>query len=135
MCFALKVIMKPNKEGNIDFEAWISIVKQQFFPIFLTVCVSYPIAIAQICGRIRLSKLDEKTIEIAERAMYQYRNNLAILFLTGSGSYPNDLFHLEFLDDIYKLAEPFCDIKGFKTAPKIIDTVYLHYYICKSSVN
>ena len=120
MCFALKVIMKPNKEGNIDFEAWISIVKQWFFPIFLTVCVSYPIAIAQICGRIRLSKLDEKTIEIAERAMYQYRNNLAILFLTGSGSYPNDLFHLEFLDDIYKLAEPFCDIKGLKTAPKII---------------
>lgn len=52
--------------------------------------------------------------------MYQYRNNLAILFLTGSGSYPNDLFHLEFLDDIYKLAEPFCDIKGLKTAPKII---------------
>lgn len=82
--------------------------------------MSYPIAIAQICGRIRLSKLDEKTIEIAERAMYQYRNNLAILFLTGSGSYPNDLFHLEFLDDIYKLAEPFCDIKGLKTAPKII---------------
>lgn len=35
-----------------------------------TVCVFYPIVIAQIWGMNRLSKLDEKTIEIAEMAMY-----------------------------------------------------------------
>lgn len=73
---ALKVVMKPNREGNIDFEAGISIVKQQLIPTLLTVCVFSPIVIAQIWGMIKQSKLDEKAIEIAERAMYQYRNNL-----------------------------------------------------------
>lgn len=73
---ALKVVMKPNREGNIDFEAGISIVKQQFIPILLTVCVFSPVVIAQIWGMIKQSKLDEKAIEIAERAMYQYGNNL-----------------------------------------------------------
>lgn len=73
---ALKVVMKPNREGNIDFEAGISIVKQQFIPTLLTVCVFSPVVIAQIWGMIKQSKLDEKAIEIAERAMYQYGNNL-----------------------------------------------------------
>lgn len=73
---ALKVVMKPNREGNIDFEAGISIVKQQFIPTPLTVCVFSPVVIAQIWGMIKQSKLDEKAIEIAERAMYQYGNNL-----------------------------------------------------------
>lgn len=73
---ALKVVMKPNKEGNINFEAGISIVKQQLIPTLLTVCVFSPVVIAQIWGMIRQSKLDEKAIEIAERAMHQYRNNL-----------------------------------------------------------
>ncbi|MDC2216152.1 hypothetical protein [Bacteroides thetaiotaomicron] len=68
--------MKPNKEGNINFEAGISIVKQQLIPTLLTVCVFSPVVIAQIWGMIRQSKLDEKAIEIAERAMHQYRNNL-----------------------------------------------------------
>lgn len=72
---ALKVIMKPNREDNIDFEAGISIVKQQLIPTILTVCVFSPVVIAQIWGMVRQSKLDEKAIEIAERAMYQYRNN------------------------------------------------------------
>lgn len=73
---ALKVVMKPNREGNIDFEAGISIVKQQLIPTLLTVCVFSPVVIAQIWGMIKQSKLDEKAIEIAERAMYQYGNNL-----------------------------------------------------------
>ena len=73
---ALKVVMKPNREGNIDFEEGISIVKQQFIPTLLTVCVFSPVVIAQIWGMIKQSKLDEKAIEIAERAMYQYGNNL-----------------------------------------------------------
>lgn len=54
----------------------ISIVKQQLIPTLLTVCVFSPVVIAQIWEMIRQSKLDEKAIEIAERAMYQYRNNL-----------------------------------------------------------
>ena len=73
---ALKVVMKPNREGNIDFEAGISIVKQQLIPTLLTVCVFSPVVIAQIWGMINQSNLDEKAIEIAERAMYQYGNNL-----------------------------------------------------------
>lgn len=51
-----------------------------------TVCVFYPIVIAQIWGMNRLSKLDEKTIEIAEMAMYQYRKTLLSCSRTGSGS-------------------------------------------------
>lgn len=52
---ALKVIMKPNREDNIDFEAGISIVKQQLIPTILTVCVFSPVVIAQI---LRQAKAD-----------------------------------------------------------------------------
>ena len=45
---ALKVVMKPNREGNIDFEAGISIVKQQFIPTLLTVCVFSPVVISAL---------------------------------------------------------------------------------------
>ena len=101
-----------------------------------TVCVFYPIVIAQIWGMNRLSKLDEKTIEIAEIAMYQYRKTLLSCSRTGSGSYPDNLFHLELFDNINNLAEPFCDIKGSKTAPKNNLTQFsLHFHIWKSSVN
>lgn len=67
---ALKVIMKPNSKGYIDFEAGISIVKQQLIPTLLTVCVCSPVVVAQIWGIIRQSKLDEKAVAIAESVVY-----------------------------------------------------------------
>ena len=68
---ALKVTMKPSRNGNIDFEAGISIFKQQFVPTVITMCFFSPVVIAQIWGMIKQSKLDEKAVEIAERALYQ----------------------------------------------------------------
>ena len=68
---ALKVIMKPSRDGNINFEAGVSIFKQQFVPTVITMCFFSPVVIAQIWGMIKQSKLDEKAVAIAERALYQ----------------------------------------------------------------
>ena len=70
---ALKITMKPSTDGNIDFKAGISIFKQQLVPTMITMWVFSPIVIAQIWGMIRQSKLDEKAVAIAERALYQTR--------------------------------------------------------------
>ena len=68
---ALKVVMKPSKDGNISFEASASVLKQQFVPTIITACFFAPVAIAQIWGLIKQSKLDEKAVAIAEKALYQ----------------------------------------------------------------
>ena len=68
---ALKVTMKPERDGNIDFEAGVSIFKQQFVPTVITMCFFSPVVIAQIWGMIKQSKLDEKAVLVAERALYQ----------------------------------------------------------------
>ena len=70
---ALKVRMKPARDGNIDFEAGVSIYKQQFVPTVITMCFFSPVVIAQIWGMIKQSKLDEKAVLVAERALYQTR--------------------------------------------------------------
>ncbi len=70
---ALKVTMKPTRDGNINFEAGVSIFKQQFVPTVITMCFFSPVVIAQIWGMIKQSKLDEKAVAIAERALYQTR--------------------------------------------------------------
>ena len=63
--------MRPSKDGNINFEAGVSILKQQFVPTVITMCFFSPVVIAQIWGMIKQSKLDEKAVDIAERALYQ----------------------------------------------------------------
>ena len=70
---ALKGTMKPSRDGNINFEAGVSIFKQQFIPTVITMCFFSPVVIAQIWGMIKQSKLDEKAVAIAERAIYQTR--------------------------------------------------------------
>ena len=70
---ALKVTMKPTRDGNINFEAGVSIFKQQFVPTVITMCFFSPVVIAQIWGMIKQSKLDEKAVAIAEQALYQTR--------------------------------------------------------------
>lgn len=70
---ALKVTMEPDKNGFIDFEAGVSILRQQFIPTLLAVCVFSPIVLAQIWGMIKQPKLDEKAVEIAENAAYMNR--------------------------------------------------------------
>ena len=68
---ALKITMKPSRDGNIDFYAGISIVKQQLIPTIITMTLFSPVVIAQIWGMIKQSKLDEKALEIAERVLYK----------------------------------------------------------------
>ena len=64
---ALKVTMKPTRDGNINFEAGVSIFKQQFVPTVITMCFFSPVVIAQIWGMIKQSKLDEKAVLVAEQ--------------------------------------------------------------------
>lgn len=68
---ALKITMRPTKDGNINFEAGVSIFKQQLVPTVITMCFFSPVVLAQIWGIIKQSKLDEKAVVIAERAVYQ----------------------------------------------------------------
>lgn len=68
---ALKITMRPTKDGNINFEAGVSIFKQQLVPTIITMCFFSPVVLAQIWGMIKQSKLDEKAVAIAERAVYQ----------------------------------------------------------------
>ena len=70
---ALKVTMKPTRDGNINLEAGVSIFKQQLVPTVITMCLFSPVVIAQIWGMIKQSKLDEKAVAIAEQALYQTR--------------------------------------------------------------
>ena len=70
---ALKVTIKPTRDGNINFKAGVSIFKQQFVPTVITMCFFSPVVIAQIWGMIKQSKLDEKDVAITEQALYQIR--------------------------------------------------------------
>ena len=51
-------------------EAGVSIFKQQLVPTLITVCLFSPVVVAQIWGMIKQAKLDEKAVDIAERAIY-----------------------------------------------------------------
>lgn len=62
--------MTPNSAGNIEFEAGVSVVKQQLIPTLITMFVCSPVVIAQVWGMIKQSKLDEKALAIAERELY-----------------------------------------------------------------
>lgn len=68
---ALKITMKPSRDGNIDFYAGVSIVKQQLIPTIITMTIFSPVVITQIWGVIKLAKLDEKAVEFAERVLYK----------------------------------------------------------------
>lgn len=70
---ALKITMKPTREGYIDFTAGVNIFKQQLIPTIITMFVFSPIVISQIWGIIKQAKMDEKALDIAERALYQAR--------------------------------------------------------------
>ena len=54
---ALKITMRPTKDGNINFEAGVSIFKQQLVPTIITMCFFSPVVLAQIWGMIKQSKL------------------------------------------------------------------------------
>ena len=67
---ALKVVLLSSRDGHIEMEAGVSIFKQQLVPTLITVCLFSPVVVAQIWGMIKQAKLDEKAVDIAERAIY-----------------------------------------------------------------
>lgn len=71
----LKITMKPTKDGNIKFEAGVSTVKQQLVLVLITMCAFSSVVIAQIGDMIKQTKLADKAVEVAERALYQSNNN------------------------------------------------------------
>ena len=66
----LKITMLPTKDGYISFKAGVGIIRQQAIPTLITICVCQPVVIAQIWGMIKQTKLDEKALSIAEKAVY-----------------------------------------------------------------
>ena len=69
---ALKVTLLP-QGNNISFEAGVGILGQQVIPTIISMLFFWPVLITQIWGMIKQSKLDEKAVAIAERALYQTR--------------------------------------------------------------
>lgn len=67
---ALKVPIKPRLDGNIDFEAGVSIIKQQFVPTMITRRFFSPVVIAQFWDVAKQLELNEKAVDIAERTLH-----------------------------------------------------------------
>lgn len=69
---------------------------------------------------------------IGRSGPYRYRiggrrlSNWRTCSQTDSGSYPDNIFCLEFIDDIDNLTEPFWNIEGSKTAPKYNLTQFIY---------
>ena len=62
---ALKVSLLP-RNGNIYFEAGVGIFGQQAIPTVISMFFFWPVAITQIWGLVKQSKLDDKALELAQ---------------------------------------------------------------------
>lgn len=82
---AMKVTMKPSRDGYIDFEASISIVKQHLMPTLITECMLSPVVIAQIWSIIKQSRLDEKALEVTENIVYRNNKNIGRIYESYQG--------------------------------------------------
>jgi hypothetical protein len=64
---ALKITLTPRSDG-ILFDANVGIYGQQSIPTVISVLFFWPVLITQIWGLIEQSKLDDRALEVAERA-------------------------------------------------------------------
>jgi ribosomal protein L40E len=62
---ALKVSLQP-QGGNIMFEAGVGIFGQQIIPLAITYFIYWPVAITQIWGLVKQSKLDDKVLQVVQ---------------------------------------------------------------------
>jgi ribosomal protein L40E len=62
---ALKVSLQP-QGGNIMFEAGVGIFGQQIIPLAITYFIYWPVAITQIWGLVKQSKLDDKALQVVQ---------------------------------------------------------------------
>lgn len=65
---ALKVTLMPQTDGVL-FDANVGIYGQQAIPTVISMLFFWPVLITQIWGLVEQSKLDDRALEIAERAI------------------------------------------------------------------
>ena len=65
---ALKVNIYP-QDGHIHIDAGIGVFGQQTLPTAVTAIVAWPVAVTQIWGIVKQSKLDDKAVAIAEKVV------------------------------------------------------------------
>ena len=65
---ALKVTLTPQSDGVL-FEANVGIYGQQAIPTIISMFFFWPVLITQIWGLIQQSSLDDRALEIAEKAI------------------------------------------------------------------
>ena len=68
---ALKISLTPQSDGVL-FHANVGIFGQQAIPTVISMLFFWPVLITQIWGLVEQSKLDDKALEIAERACASY---------------------------------------------------------------
>ena len=64
---ALKITLTPQSDG-VFFDANVGIYGQQAIPTVITMLFFWPVLITQIWGLVEQSKLDDRALEIAEKA-------------------------------------------------------------------
>lgn len=72
---ALKVTLTPQTNG-VFFDAHVGIFGQQVVPALVVYFVFWPIIITQIVGLIQQSKMDDRALEAAQRAIANSANNI-----------------------------------------------------------
>lgn len=72
---ALKVTLTPQTNGVL-FDAHVGIFGQQVVPALVVYFVFWPIIITQIVGLIQQSKMDDRALEAAQRAIANSANNI-----------------------------------------------------------
>ena len=72
---ALKVTLTPQTNGVL-FDAHVGIFGQQVVPAIVVYFVFWPIIITQIVGLIQQSKMDDRALEAAQRAITNGANNI-----------------------------------------------------------
>ena len=85
---ALKVTLMPQTDGVL-FDADVGIYGQQAIPTVISMLFFWPVLITQIWGLVEQSKLDDRALEIAERAIASDSSFAAVSSLTSttSGTY------------------------------------------------
>ena len=68
---ALKIVIRP-QGGQIAMESGVGIFGQQAIPTAISMLFFWPVLIPQIWGIVKQSKLDEKSIEIAEASIIRH---------------------------------------------------------------
>ena len=90
---ALKITLTPQSDGVL-FDANIGIFGQQAIPTVISMLFFWPVLITQIWGLVEQSKLDDRALETAERAIVrgtvntgsQFANNTTGKFCTNCGT-------------------------------------------------